>query len=67
MSLRSFHIFFIAVAALLACGVGYMEYVNWQEVGRTIHLVGCCASGVAAVALLVYDVVFYRKTRNLVT
>lgn len=67
MSLRSFHIFFICVASLVAGGMGYIEYVNWQDSGRPGYLAGCCAGGVAALALLVYAVFFFRKTRRLVS
>jgi len=51
----------------MAGGVAYLEYVTWKELGETIHLVGCCASIVAAIALLVYAVFFFRKTKKLVS
>ena len=65
MSLRSFHLFFITVASLMACGIAYMEYVNWRELGSTVHLAGCCVSIAAALSLMVYAVFFFRKTRKL--
>lgn len=65
MSLRSFHIFFICVASLMTAGMSWMEYVNWQETGGSIHLTGSCAGAAAALGLLVYAVFFFRKTRKL--
>lgn len=53
------------MASLMFCGVAYIEYVNWKDVGSAIHLAGCCASIVAALALLVYAVFFFRKTKKL--
>jgi uncharacterized protein (DUF486 family) len=66
MSLRAFHIFFIIIASLMAWGIAYIEYVNYGEVGSMMHLVGSCASMVAAVSLWVYAVIFFRKTRKLI-
>lgn len=66
MSLRAFHLFFIFVASLMALGIAYIEYVNYGEVGSTMHLAGSCVSIAAAVALWVYAVIFFRKTRKLI-
>lgn len=65
MSLRSFHIFFIVIASLMAWGIAWIEYVNYGDVGSTMHLAFSCASIAAALSLMVYAVYFFRKTRKL--
>jgi hypothetical protein len=61
MSLKSFHIFFIAIATLLAaaCAVWAFYFGASQVFG-----VSCV---IAAVALIVYGIWFIRKSRNIIT
>jgi hypothetical protein len=65
MSLRAFHLFFIAVSGMLATfcaawaiGQYRMDHASSYAVGAIIS-VGCAA------ALAVYGAMFQRKTRNL--
>jgi len=60
MSLKSFHIFFIIIAMLLAGGCGAWGYFNQMSMGFT----GAC--GILAGALFVYGIYFLRKSRNLI-
>ena len=65
MSLKAFHIVFIIFSTLLALGVGlWCVWVDLVE-GAPIYLAGAIASFVAAVALMVYGVWFYRKMKRL--
>ena len=65
MSLKGFHIVFIIFSTLLALGVGlWCVWVDLVE-GAPIYLAGAIASFVAAVALMVYGVWFYRIMKRL--
>jgi hypothetical protein len=65
MSLKGFHIVFIIFSTLLALGIGgWCVWVDLVE-GAPIYLAGAICSLVAAVALVVYGVWFYRKMKRL--
>ena len=65
MSLKGFHIVFIIFSTLLALGIGaWCIWVNLVE-GEPVYLAGAIFSFVAAVALIVYGVWFYRKMKRL--
>jgi len=65
MSLKGFHIVFIIFSTLLALGIGaWCIWVNLIE-GEPVYLAGAIFSFVAAVALMVYGVWFYRKMKRL--
>ncbi len=65
MSLKGFHIVFITVSTLLALGVGaWCLWVNSVE-GAPVFRIGAFCSFVAAVALMIYGVWFYRKMKRL--
>jgi hypothetical protein len=62
MSLKVFHVFFIAVSVLLCLGVG--GWCFWADAGPAYRVVGI-ASLLAAIALVIYEWSFLRKMRNL--
>jgi hypothetical protein len=65
MSLKGFHIVFIIFSTLLALGLGlWCVWVDLVE-DAPIYLAGAIASFVAAVALIIYGVWFYRKMKRL--
>ena len=65
MSLKAFHIVFIFFSTLLALGAGvWCLWVNLVE-GAPVYVAGAVASFVAAIALMVYGVWFYRKMKRL--
>jgi len=65
MSLKGFHIVFIIFSTLLALGIGaWCIWVNLVE-GEPVYLAGAIFSFVAAVAMIVYGVWFYRKMKRL--
>jgi len=59
MSLKAFHILFIALATLLAAGCAWWAFTN------SITNFGA-ASAVAAVALFIYGIYFVRKSRKII-
>lgn len=65
MSLKGFHILFIAVCTLLALGLGtWCVRVN-LEAGAPVYLAGAIGSFIAAIALMIYGIWFYRKMKRL--
>lgn len=65
MSLKAFHIVFIVFSTLLALALGgWCIWINLVE-GAPVFLAGAIASFVAAVALIIYGVWFYRKMKRL--
>ncbi len=64
MSLKAFHIFFIAVSVLLCLGlcawalVGYLSTGNGELV---LAAAGCLAAGVA---LIIYEIRFLKKLKH---
>jgi len=65
MSLRFFHIFFIMLAALMSFLCAGIEYSNYGDQHSSLHLGFSIFAAVAGVALLVYAVFFYKKTKKL--
>lgn len=65
MSLKGFHILFITVSTLLALGVGAWCIRANLAVGAPVYLLGAIGSFIAAIALMVYGVWFYRKMKRL--
>jgi hypothetical protein len=65
MSLKGFHIVFITFSTLLALVLGvWCIRVNLAE-GAPVYLAGAIGSFVAAIALIIYGVWFYRKMKRL--
>ena len=65
MSLKGFHIVFIAFSTLLALGIGvWCVWVDLVE-GAPVYLAGAVGSFLFAVALIIYGIWFYRKMKRL--
>ncbi|HVF71700.1 MAG TPA: hypothetical protein VM940_08830 [Chthoniobacterales bacterium] len=65
MSLKGFHIVFITFSTLLALGAGaWCLYINSVH-GTPVFQVGAIFSFVAAAALIIYGIWFYRKMKRL--
>lgn len=65
MSLKAFHIVFIALSALLAVGFGVWEVVQFVETGNAWALVGGLASFGVSAALVVYGIRFLKKLKHI--
>ncbi|MDR3406663.1 MAG: hypothetical protein P4L99_29530 [Chthoniobacter sp.] len=59
MSLKAFHILFIALATVLAAGCAWWAFAN------SIAPFGA-ASAASAVALFIYGIYFVKKSRRLI-
>jgi hypothetical protein len=61
MSLKGFHIFFIALSILLTAFLAVWFIVN------DVNLVVGIGSAIGAVVLLVYGIRFVKKSKNIIT
>lgn len=65
MSLKAFHLVFIVAAILLAvgfCAWSLMDYFSPH--GATWDLAAGIGSGIAAIGLVIYEMYFLKKTKN---
>jgi hypothetical protein len=65
MSLRAFHLFFIAVSGMLATFCAAWAISQYRIDHATSYAAGAIVSVACAGALAVYGTMFQRKTRNL--
>ena len=64
MSLKAFHIFFIALSVALAIGFSGWLLESYQESGNAWTLAASVASLLAAAALVAYGIRILRKLRH---
>ena len=64
MSLKAFHVFFVAVSTLCALGFGAWAIGDYLRTGSGTVLAMGILSFVAAAALVVYGLWFLRKLKN---
>jgi hypothetical protein len=65
MSLRLFHLFFIAVSVVLAAFCAAWATGMYRTAGDGVYLAGIAGSALAAVGLIAYGAAFQRKMRQL--
>lgn len=65
MSLKAFHIFFIAMSVLLCIGFGVWEFVAYAQSGDVPQLLLGITSLLVAGGLIVYGIRFLRKLKNI--
>ena len=65
MSLKAFHVVFIAASILLAFGFGVWSLLSYRDDSRTSDLVFGVGSLLAGVALVVYGGFVLRKLKNI--
>ena len=65
MSLKAFHIFFIAISTLMCFGIAAWRLSSYFETGELNPLAQGAAAGIAGVILLVYGIGFMRKFKEL--
>jgi uncharacterized membrane protein YadS len=65
MSLRAFHLLFIALSIVLSAFLAAWAMGQYRTGHDVTYLAGGAASIVSAAALAVYAVAFQRKTRGL--
>jgi hypothetical protein len=64
VSLRAFHLVFIAAAALLGCGIAWGSFRGYQDTHEARRLVAGLFAGAAALGLAAYGAWFWRKMRG---
>ena len=65
MSLRAFHLFFIAVSGVLAAFCAAWAVEQYHVEPSAAYAAGAIVSTLSVGALAVYGTIFQRKTRNL--
>ena len=64
MSLKAFHVFFIAICLLLGIGLGVWGFGDWRETHDVSSLVWCLLGIALAVASVPYSFWFVRKLKK---
>jgi hypothetical protein len=64
MSLKAFHIFFIALSTLTAFGFSMWLLSGYMKSESIDHLVGAALSLIAGAGLIVYGIRFLRKLKH---
>ena len=65
MSLRAFHLFFIAVSGVLAAFCAAWAVAQYRVEPSAAYASGAIVSTLSVGALAAYGTIFQRKTRNL--
>ena len=65
MSLRAFHLFFIAVSIVLAAFCGAWAMGQYRATHGAVFIVTAAGSIAGALGLAAYGAAFQRKTKNL--
>jgi len=65
MSLRAFHLFFIAISAVLPAFCAAWAVAQYRVEPSASYAVGAAVSTLSVAALAVYGTIFQRKTRKL--
>lgn len=65
MSLKAFHLFFIAVSVVLAAFVAAWAAGQYRSAGQAVYILTAIVSVAAAAGLIVYAASFRRKVRHL--
>ena len=66
MSLRAFHLFFIAMSVILAAFVAAWAVGEYQTGHQVTYVLTAVASLATGIGMAVYGAMFQRKTRGLV-
>jgi len=65
MSLKAFHIVFVAASILLAFGFGVWSFLEYKDQGRTADLIFGAGSLLAGIVLIVYARAVLRKLKDI--
>jgi membrane protein YdbS with pleckstrin-like domain len=65
MSLKAFHLFFIAICGVLAAFCAAWAVSHYLTEPSVAYAAGAVVSSISVVALAVYGTMFQRKTRRL--
>lgn len=67
MSLKAFHIFFIALSILLLAGFAIWSFQSYSSTGAMSQLLFTILSAVGSVLLVFYGMQFLKKMKGLTT
>ncbi|TMP99251.1 MAG: hypothetical protein E6L09_09875 [Verrucomicrobia bacterium] len=65
MSLKAFHVVFVAASILLAFGFGVWSLLDYRDHGKIAELIGGIVSVLVGFALIVYVKAILRKLKNI--
>ena len=65
LSLKAFHLFFIAMSVILAAFVAAWATGEYKTAGNIGYVATAVGSGAAGIGLIVYGAKFQRKVRHL--
>ena len=65
MSLKAFHVVFVAASILLAFGFGVWSLLDYRDHGKIAELIGGIVSVLVGFALIVYVKALLRKLKNI--
>lgn len=64
MSLKDFHIVFIAASTLLSVGFAFWNFIQYRQLHDTLHLGALLVSVMVAIGLVFYEASFIQKTKT---
>lgn len=64
MSLKAFHIFFIALSVILTFGFAVWTFQSYNSDGGFMMLAGSLLSVLAGAGLIIYAINFLKKLKN---
>jgi hypothetical protein len=65
MSLRAFHLFFIAVSAVMAAFCSAWAFSQYRAAHELVYVAGSAVSALSVAGLAFYGAAFQRKMRKL--
>ena len=65
MSLKAFHIVFVAVSVLLTLGLSAWCFSNWRQDGQMMDLVWAGVALASTVGLVIYGKYVLKKLKNI--
>jgi hypothetical protein len=65
VSLKAFHLFFIAVSVILAAFVAAWAAGQYRAIGEGAYIATAVGAGLAGLGLVAYGIRFQRKVRQL--
>jgi len=65
LSLKVFHLIFISISTILAFGFGWWALRFYSVEAKPLYLILGILSFIFGVALIVYEIIFIKKTKDI--
>jgi hypothetical protein len=65
MSLKTFHVIFVAASIAVSLFLGIWSFMSYQTTGSRTDLIYAVTSGLAVIALLCYGRYFLKKLKHI--